>query len=65
MKLSKLNKTFIMGRNQYTYHNDKWWVTISENNKGTHNLRMTSNDKHILLEGFELDELLDVVDVYV
>jgi hypothetical protein len=54
-----------MGRNQYTYHNDKWWVTISENNKGTHNLRMTSSDKHILLEGFELDELLDVVDVYV
>ena len=54
-----------MGRNQYTYHNDKWWVTISENSKGTHNLRMTSSDKTILLEGFELDELLDVVDVYV
>ena len=65
MKLSQLNKTFLMNRHHYTYHNNNWWVTIIETAKGKYNLRMTSQDKTILLEGFELDEVLDVASIYV
>lgn len=55
----------IADRALYTYVNNKWSVYIKEDDKGVWSLSMMSATKSIELVGFDLDEVLDVVEIYV